>query len=102
MKRFMCPEHTYRLKTGSKAVLLSTEQCSICKWDKRPWTLKDFALELEDIACSLHISHENPNYDPFGFTYAPQIEDFIVNWLKGVNPKYRKSLLKRINGATDE
>jgi len=24
-----------------KSILLSTEKCTICRWEKRPWTLKD-------------------------------------------------------------
>lgn len=96
-KRYLCPSHAHHLGVKSKPVQLSIEQCTICRWEKRPMTLGDFAREFESIACSLRIAQEDPWYDPHGFTFGPQIEDVTVAWLKGIDKSYRKNFLDRLN-----
>lgn len=95
MKRYLCPSHGHLLKT--KPVGLSTELCSVCRWENRTWTLTDFASQLEDIAQSLRFADERPDYDPHGITYARDITSFIKTWLKTIHPDYRKGLLEEIN-----
>lgn len=95
MKRFLCPSHAHKLK--SKPVSLSTEKCSICRWENRPWTFGDFAVEMENIAYTFRLCQDDPYYDPHGISYGKEMTDLIKNWIKGIHPDYRKNLLKDIN-----
>lgn len=96
-KRYLCPQHAHHLGIKSKPVQLSTEHCTICRWEKRPMTLGDFAREFEGIAYSLRNAQEDPWYDPHGFTFAPLIEDTTVEWLKMIHKDYRKNFLDRLD-----
>ena len=95
MKRFLCPSHSHQLKT--KPVGLSTDNCTVCRWIKRPWTLKDISIELRDVALSMQYCHENPDYDPFGITWVNDFKEVIKGFLKATDPSYRKTFLEELN-----
>lgn len=93
-KRFLCPIHSYRLKT--KPVILSKEKCSICRWEKRPWTLKDVAVELRNVADDMEFAHNDEYYDPHGITFLSSFEEVVKGFLKSIHPHYRKNFLNAI------
>lgn len=95
-KRYLCPSHAHYLGVKAKPVQLSTEHCTICRWKNRPMSLGDFAREFENIAFNLRIAQEDPEHDPFGFTFAPLIENTTVEWLKMIHKDYRKNFLDRL------
>lgn len=99
MKRFLCPKHIHHLKKEGKSVELSTEKCSICKWNKRIWTLADLARQLEDVASSLRESHRDPYYDPFGYGYVQPLQEVIREFIRSMHIDYRKNFIK---GLTNE
>ncbi len=99
-KRFLCPNHGHHIKR--KPAILSTEQCTICRWDRRPWTLGDFSVELRNIAEVLSEAQKNPSWDPHGITFGDAIEGFIENWLKAIHKDYRRNLLKRLAILNEE
>jgi hypothetical protein len=96
-KRYLCPQHIHHLKTQGKSIELSTEKCSVCRWEKRPWTLKDFAVEFKNISENLLFAHDNPDYDPFGITFMGDIEKTVKGFIKSIHPDYRKNFLKALN-----
>lgn len=101
MKRFLCPKHSHHLKVQGKPVLLSSiVDCSICRWKQRIWTLVDFAQELENIASSMRLAHDNPGYDPMGITYGYDFQDLVKVWIKTIHPDYKESFLKAMNDET--
>lgn len=102
MKRFLCPSHAHRLKPKARPVQLSTEECSICKWEKRPYTLLDIARELEDIAVSMRVAHESPDYDPFGYSYAYPFQALILEWFRMMHEDYRKTYINEINKLLED
>ncbi len=97
MKRFLCPQHIHHLKTEGKSVLLSSEKCSICKYEKRPTSLKDTARQLEDIAISMRIAYNDPYYDPFGYSFINPLEETINKFLKAISPCYAKRFIETIS-----
>lgn len=101
MTRFLCPQHMHHLKIQGKTVQLNSEKCSICKWKKRPLTLKDAARNLEDIAANMRYAHENPDYDPFGYTYT-DIFRLMNRFLKSCHKDYRKSFIKELLEGVEE
>lgn len=97
MKRFLCPQHSHhlvRIRKDHKPIQLSTEKCSICRWEKRPWTLKDVAVELRHLAESLEMCHSDPYYDPFGVSFMGHFEEIVRGFLKSIHPGYRDNFLK--------
>lgn len=98
MKRYLCPQHIHHLKTEGKSIQLSTEKCSICRWQKRPLSLKDMARELENIAWNLRFVHDEPDYDPFGFTYVGPLEKILNRFYNNMHPDYREGFIKSIKG----
>ena len=96
MKRYLCPSHSHKLADKTKSILLSTEKCSICRWDKRPHTLKDLARELEYISEAMRFAAEDESYDPFGYTWSKPFEDLVVEYVKMIHVDYRKSFLERL------
>ena len=98
MKHNLCYKHAYHKKNKTRPIQLTDEaECSICRWDKRPDTKKDIARKLEDTAYSMRHAFDNPNYDPFGFSYAPDMENIILGWIKAINEPYKKQLVDKIN-----
>ena len=97
MKRSLCPEHMHHLKTQGKSVTLNSEACTVCRWKKRPLTLQDMARELEMIAESLRIAHEDPYYDPFGITYMGDLERVLNRFYNTMHPDYRANFIKAIS-----
>lgn len=97
MKRLLCSQHSSYLKM--KPVGLSETDCTVCRWESRPWTLGDFASEMEDLAGNLRICQEEPYFDPHGITYGNRMENLILNWMKTIHKDYRKNILARINHA---
>jgi len=97
MKRELCDKHYHHAKLKSANIIKDNPKCSICRWENRPWTLKDFATEFRNIADSLEICHDNPYYDPFGITFSKDIEDTVINFLNSIHPDYRKIMLDKIN-----
>lgn len=65
-------------------------------------TLVDFAVELENIAHNLRFAGQDKYYDPHGVTYAQDIMKFVKDWLKAVNPSYRKSFLDYVSDYSAE
>ena len=92
MKRSLCPEHIYHLKVQGKTVQLNTKECSICRWKARPIRLPDMARELEGIAESMRFAYENPDYDPFGYTFT-DIFKLMNRFLKSCHKDYRKNFI---------
>lgn len=95
MKRYLCSKHIHHLKNENKSVVLSQDKCSICRWEKRPLTLKDMARNLEGIAESMRIAYEDPYYDPFGITYRT-IFPLMNKFLKSCHVAYRKQFVDEI------
>lgn len=98
MKRFLCPKHIHHLKTEGKSIELSTEKCTICRWENRPWTLADLAYELEGLAYTLRMVHDSPGYDPHGISYGRDMNNLVLTWMRMIHPDYRKQLLNEIKG----
>lgn len=95
MKRFLCPTHIHHLKVQGKSINLDSKQCSICRFEARPLSLIDAARQFENIAESMRIAYENPDYDPFGYTWMDVFK--IVNKLiKSCHKDYRKSIIDQI------
>lgn len=97
MKRFLCPQHSHQLKAKTRPVQLSSDECSICRWENRPWTLKDIAVELEIVADSMKFAHDNPEYDPHGVTFLEAFAETIKGFLKSTHPDYKKMFLDQIS-----
>jgi len=96
MKRFLCPKHIHHLKTEGKSVNLDSNQCTICRWEKRPKTLVNIANVLEHIASDMRYAHENPYYDPHGITYHDKFISVMVDYLQAIHPAYRKQIINKI------
>lgn len=96
MKRSLCSNHMYHLKTEGKTATLNQTSCSICRWNDRPLTLKDMARQLEWIAESMRIAHEDPYYDPFGFTYVGDLEKTLNRFYNTMHIDYRDNFIKGI------
>ena len=95
MKRYLCPKHAHHIKT--KPINLSIENCTICKWENRPWTFGDFAAEMENIAASLRVCQDDLYYDPHGISYGGEMTEFMKAWINAIHPDYRKNLLEELN-----
>lgn len=97
MKRFLCSKHSYHIKDKKRSIQLSTEDCSVCRWENRPWTLKDVATELENVASAMRYAHDDPDYDPFGITFIQPLQIVLKGLLKSIAPSYRKNFLEELN-----
>jgi hypothetical protein len=95
MKRFLCSKHSHHIK--DKPIQLSTEKCSICRWGNRPWTLKDLAIELENVSAAMRFAHDDEYYDPFGYTYVQPLQDVVKAFINMMHPDYRKNFLEELN-----
>ena len=94
MKRYLCPIHAHHLK--EKPVSLSSDKCSICRWENRRWTLKDIAVKLQNISCSLLEAHNDPYFDPHGITYLDDFKEVIIGFINLMAPHYKKVFLEEI------
>lgn len=95
MKRFLCPKHSHLLKT--KPTMLSTTECTMCRWENRPMTLKDLARQLEDVAYSMRLAYEDEYYDPHGITWSYPFQDIIKDYLSMIHQDYRDNFIKDLN-----
>lgn len=99
MKRFLCPNHAHFLRDKTKAIGLSITDCSVCRWENRPWTLADFATELENVAASMRFAHNDPDYDPHGITFLTDFERVVEQWIKHISPSYAKNFIDSLTSA---
>ncbi len=88
------------MKIGREA-LLSTPKCSICRYQKRPLQLKDMARALEVIAQDMRFAHDNPYYDPHGFTTFHPLNELLNKYLKSIHIGYRKTFISEITKGVD-
>lgn len=94
MKRNLCPQHSYgRYK---KPVMLTNDDCSLCRWENRPYTLLDFANALNHISEAMRIAAEDEYYDPHGITYAYDFNRIITEWFKNIHESYRNRAIKEM------
>jgi hypothetical protein len=96
MKRYLCPNHAHLLTGKHKTIQLSSEHCTVCKWQNRPYTLKDFSAELKEISERMQFAADDETYDPFGFTYAQQFDNIIIEWYKSIHPSYMKTSIDKL------
>jgi len=92
MKRYFCDTHYMSIGLG-KGAIRDLEKCSICRYLKRPATLKDIARDLERVAESMRFAHEHSHYDPHGITYARDFEKAVIRYLKAIHKDYRKNFI---------
>lgn len=97
-KRELCQNHTSYIKNKSCNISKDNPNCSICRWQERPITLKDFARDLEGIAENLRFAHDHPDYDPHGITFLGDFENVVVKFLNSIDKSYRKNMLESIVG----
>lgn len=97
MKRFLCSEHSYKIKDTKKPISFSDKECSFCRYENRPWTIKDIAVSLENAAISMKYAFDDPYSDPFGFSFLPELEEAMVAFLKVIESSYRDRLLEKFN-----
>ncbi len=97
MKRFLCPQHSHHLKEKIRSIQLSTSECSICRWEGRPLTLKDVAAELENVVVSMRVAYDDPYYDPFGVTFVKPLQIVVKAFLNSIHESYRKNFLEELN-----
>jgi hypothetical protein len=97
MKRFLCSEHSHKIKDTKKPISFSDKECSFCRYENRPWTIKDIAVSLENAAISMKYAFDDPHSDPFGFSFLPELEEAMVAFLKVIESSYRDRLLEKFN-----
>lgn len=102
--RYLCCGHTYVTRINAtllnKPIVLSdTDRCSICRWEARPWTLKDVAVELRNIADAMEQAYIDPYSDPFGLTYSRPLIDAMKGLMDRTNSAYLETFLELIKGG---